>query len=135
MTRSLPPGALPFIATVIVFSTVAMANVPVAIWLDGAPKHAQRLVPAHEQVPDTAAPVRQRAVNAGERARCAACGVVQAIRRIDAAGDTAETYEFTVRLRDGSIRVSSDASQAKWRAGDSIILIGGVNPAAQITEH
>jgi hypothetical protein len=57
--------------------------------------------------------------------------VVQAIRRIAAAGDTPESYEFTVRLRDGSIRLSSDASRAKWRAGDNIMLIGGANPAGQ----
>ena len=115
MTYSLPPGALPFIATVIVFSTVAMANVPITAWLDGAPEHAQRLVPVKARV----------------RTRCAACGVVQAIRRIDAAGDMPESYEFTVRLRDGSIRVSSVASQAKWRSGDNIMLIGGANPASQ----
>ena len=42
-----------------------------------------------------------------------------------------ESYEFTVRLRDGSIRVSSDASRAKWRAGDNIMLIGGTNPVGQ----
>jgi hypothetical protein len=124
MTYSLPPGALPFIAAVIVFSTVAMANVPVAIWLDSAPEHAKRPEPAREPVPETAAPAGEREVTSGMRTRCAACGVVKSIRRIDAAGDTPESYEFTVRLRDGSIRVSSDASQAKWRAGDNIILIG-----------
>src|SRR6185369_1970864 len=125
MTRSLPPGALPFIATVIVFSTVAMANVPIATWLDAAPQHAQRLVIAQEPVPEAAAPM----VKARSRARCASCGVVQAIRRVDAAGDAPASYEFTVRLRDGSIRLISDASQAKWRAGDNIMLIGGANPA------
>jgi len=129
MTRSLPPGALPFIATVIVFSTVAMANVPIATWLDDAPQHAQRLVIAQEPVPEAAAPMGAPTVKAHSRARCAACGVVQAIRRVDAAGDAPASYEFTVRLRDGSIRLISDASQAKWRAGDNIMLIGGANPA------
>src|SRR6185369_4124698 len=131
MTRSLPPGALPLIATVIVFSTVAMANVPIATWLDGAPQHVQRLVPAQEPVPEAAAPLGERTVKARVRARCPACGVVHAIRRIDAVGDMPASYEFTVRLRDGSIRLSSDASQAKWRAGDNIMLIGGANPAGQ----
>jgi hypothetical protein len=121
MTHSLPPVALPLIAAVIVFSTVAMANVPAMSWLDNAPGQARRLAPAPEPAPQT-----DRV-----RTRCAACGVVQAIRRIDAAGDTPESYEFIVSLRDGSIRVSTDASQAKWRAGDNIILIGGANPAAQ----
>ena len=131
MTHSLPPGALPFFATVIVFSTVAMANVPITAWLDGAPEHAQRLVPAQEPAPETAAPVGERAVKARGRTRCAACGVVQTIRRVDAAGVMPASYEFTVRLRDGSTRVIPDASQAIWRAGDSIMLIGGANPASQ----
>jgi hypothetical protein len=121
MTHSLPPVALPLIAAVIVFSTVAMANVPATGWLDRAPDQARRLLPAPAPESQT-----ERV-----RTRCAACGVVQAIRRIDAAGDTPESYEFIVSLRDGSIRVSTDASQAKWRAGDNIILIGGANPAAQ----
>ena len=130
MTHSLPPGVLPFIASVIVFSTVAVANVPVTIWLDRAPEHAQRLEPAREPDPETTATTEQPTVRKSVRTRCAACGVVQAIRRIDAAGDTPESYEFTVRLRDGSLRVSSEPSQAKWRAGDNIILIGAAKPAA-----
>jgi hypothetical protein len=129
MTYSLPPGALPFIATVIVFSTVAMANVPVAVWLDGAPQQAQRLVPAQEPAPEAAASPYQSAVKARVRARCLGCGVVQAIRRIEAVGGVPESYEFTVRLRDGSVRVSSEPSQSKWRAGDNIILIGTAKSA------
>jgi len=130
MTHSLPPGALPFIATVIVFSTAALANVPISAWLGGATEHAQRLVPVQEPALETATPVGERAVRARGRTRCAGCGVIQAIRRIDAAGAMPASYEFTVRLRDGSIRVSSDASQARWRAGDNIMLIGGVKPAS-----
>jgi hypothetical protein len=130
MTHSLPPRALPFIAAVIVFSTLAMANVPVADWLDGVPDQAQRLVPAQEPVPEMAESMDQRAVKARVRTRCATCGVVQAIRRIEAVGDVPESYEFTVRLRDGSVRVSSEPSLAKWRAGDNIILIGTAKPAA-----
>jgi hypothetical protein len=119
------------IATVIVFSTVAIANVPIATWMDGAPQHAPQLVPAREPVPESAAPMGERTVKARVRTRCAACGVVQAIRRVDATGDAPESYEFTVRLRDGSTRVSTDASQARWRAGDNVMLIGGANPAGQ----
>jgi hypothetical protein len=49
----------------------------------------------------------------------------------DAVGALPATYEFTVRLRDGSTRLSSDASQSNWRAGDAIMLIGGVSSAIQ----
>jgi hypothetical protein len=128
--RSLPQAALWFSVAVVVFSILAVANVPVAAWLEGAPQHAQRMT--GEPVPETATSPDQDAGKARVRTRCASCGVVQAIRRIAPMGDRPETYEFTVRLRDGSIRVSRDANQAKWRAGDSIVLIGGANPAGQM---
>jgi hypothetical protein len=127
--RSLPQAALWFSGAVVVFSILAVANVPVRVWLDGAPQHVQRLTA--EPVPETEAFPDQDAGSTRVRARCPACGVVQGIRRIAAAGDRPESYEFTVRLRDGSIRVSRDASQAKWHAGDNIMLIGGASPAGQ----
>jgi outer membrane lipoprotein SlyB len=37
------------------------------------------------------------------------------------------TYEFTVRLADGSSRVLNDASPARWRSGERVILIDGAN--------
>lgn len=112
----------PIFAAAVVFSTAAMAGAP-AGWLHGT-----------QERPDVAAAVVP-ALAAGEsssraRARCATCGIVETIRRIEAAGELAAGYEFTVRLRDGSTRVSSDASQAKWRIGDSIMLIGGAKPPA-----
>ena len=133
MTHSLPAGALPFIAAaVIVFSTVAMANVPVTGWLDGMPQRAHRLLGAYEPAPEAQALPARREIKTHRRTRCEGCGVVQAIQHIDALGDTPESYEFTVRLHDGSTRVSTEASQAKWRAGDNIILIGGTNLAGQL---
>jgi hypothetical protein len=122
--RSLHPAALPFLAGVVVFGTVAMANVPVARWLGNSPEQAQRL-PMQEPAADDGA------VKARVRTRCEACGVVQAIRRIDPVGELPAVYEFTVRLRDGSTRLSSNASQAKWRAGDAIMLIGGAGALTQ----
>jgi len=127
--RSLPQAALWFSVAVVVFSALAVANVPAGAWLDGGPQHAQRL--GEEPVPETAASPDQDAARARVRTRCAACGVIQAIRRIAPVGDRPESYEFTVRLRDGSIRLSNNASRAKWRAGDNIMLIGGANPAGQ----
>lgn len=128
--RSLPAAALPFVAAVVVFSTVAVANVPVTGWLDGSPEQAQRL-PAQAPDAEAAATLGEGGSKARAKTRCDACGVVQAIRRIDQVGDLPAAYEFTVRLRDGSTRLSSNASPAKWRVGDPIMLIGGANPAGQ----
>lgn len=61
----------------------------------------------------------------GLRTRCAGCGFVESIRHVEAAGLVPAAYEFTVRMRDGSVRTSSDSSAAKWLVGDRIILVGG----------
>ena len=126
-------AALPCLVAVVVSSAVALANVPVALRLDSPPEPARQL-PALDPLPESLAlaPAASKAViRARVRTRCEACGVVEAIRRIDAVGNLPPAYEFTVRLRDGSTRLSTDASQAKWRAGDQIMLIGGFNAAGQ----
>jgi hypothetical protein len=64
------------------------------------------------------------------RKHCAGCGFVQSIRHVGAAGLLPAAYEFTVRMRDGSVRTSSDASEGRWRVGDRIILVGGPTAAA-----
>jgi hypothetical protein len=64
------------------------------------------------------------------RRRCDTCGTVEAIRRVEAAGDLPQAYEFTVRLRDGSSRVSRADSASNWRAGDRVMLIGGARSSA-----
>ena len=60
--------------------------------------------------------------------RCDSCGVVESMSHTLATGDQPASYEFTVRLRDGSSRVSSVASAGKWNIGDHIMLIGGPGP-------
>lgn len=58
------------------------------------------------------------------RADCAVCGVVEQIRPVENPNGPA-TFEFTVRMRDGSARVSVAQSADSWRRGDRIMLIGG----------
>lgn len=58
------------------------------------------------------------------RADCATCGVVEHIRSVEGPNGAA-TFEFTVRLRDGSARMSQVDSAGSWRPGDRIMLIGG----------
>ena len=59
------------------------------------------------------------------RSRCGSCGTVAAITRHEPTAARAAFYEFTVRLRDGSTRVSSMASPFTWKVGDKIMLLGG----------
>ena len=67
----------------------------------------------------------------GVRTRCPGCGFVESIRHVEAVGLVPAAYEFTVRMRDGSVRTSSDSTAAKWLVGDRIILVGG----PKVTAH
>lgn len=60
------------------------------------------------------------------RRRCEACGRVQSIRRIEATSTAPESFEFTVRLYDGTVRMNSSVTAGNWQAGDPIILLGGI---------
>ena len=85
-------------------------------------------------------------------ARCAECGVIVSMRKIErhkeepgpgaagsgAAGNrdesrltAARNYEFTVRMDDGSSRVIEAAYAAAWRRGERLIVIAGAIPSHQ----
>ena len=85
-------------------------------------------------------------------ARCAECGVIVSMRKIErhkedpgpgaagsgAAGNrdesrltAARNYEFTVRMADGSSRVIEAAYAAAWRRGERLIVIAGAIPSHQ----
>jgi hypothetical protein len=129
--RSLHPVAFTSVVAVVVFNTVALANVPVARWLDSSRERAEQEPAALRLEPAAALLPAAGEGAARARKRCEACGVIQSIRRIEPTGVLPASYEFTVRLRDGSIRLSSNLSQAKWRAGDAIMLLGGISSVDQ----
>jgi hypothetical protein len=63
-------------------------------------------------------------LSAAKVVRCRSCGIVEQVRVLPR--DAAATgYELTVRFRDGSRRRSNHSDDAGWRAGDSILLLGG----------
>lgn len=80
--------------------------------------------------------------------RCAECGVIESTREIEtpdektagnapgriAAGNRGaieakpiRNYEITIRLRDGSRRVITDAHPARWRHGERVQVIAGAD--------
>lgn len=80
--------------------------------------------------------------------RCAECGVIESVREVAASGDAAaakapgrssagsrggfevnllRSYEITIRLQDGSMRVVRDARPANWRHGEPVTVIAGVD--------
>lgn len=126
--RAMPHWAAALVVVAVASSTVAMANVP-ASWLGGA---VQALDGQEAVLRAAAAPALGQPADTGNararKTRCAGCGVIQAIRRIEPAGDLPAAYEFTVRLYNGSMHISSSATQDKWRSGDRIMFIGGIAP-------
>jgi hypothetical protein len=61
------------------------------------------------------------------RTPCAECGVIESLRQIDTHGEySAEStkgYEFTIRFRDGSRRVYTEATPRAWRLGSQVRVI------------
>jgi hypothetical protein len=79
--------------------------------------------------------------------RCFGCGMIESARQIEAsdeksgvkasgrisagnpgeiAGKPVGKYAITIRLQDGSLRVITDANPARWRPGERVTLIGGM---------
>ena len=80
--------------------------------------------------------------------KCAHCGVIESTQEIEAPWDRTAVdasgrlmlctrvgdgrkpvrgREITIRLRDGSMRVIKDAKPAKWRHGEQVTIIAGLN--------
>jgi len=58
--------------------------------------------------------------------RCPNCGWIEAKRELaPLAGDphAPRIYEYTLRMRDGSMRVFQETLPTSWRVGDRIVLI------------
>ena len=103
-----------------------LASVPQA-WLQGAGEGASAPAAATAAADEPAGPIDGDARGRGG-SRCTSCGIVESVSRVDAGpGAASESYEFTVRMRDGTARVSRMDSAADWRSGDRIMLIGGAS--------
>lgn len=112
--------------------TLAAASMPAVGWASNAvnPTSVTHRGPA--VLADTMPEPRVAEGITARSTRCNTCGVVEVVRTREAAGTALAGYELTVRFRDGSRRLSSHADGAGWRAGDSIMLIGGTRLADRI---
>jgi hypothetical protein len=85
------------------------------------------VMPAPEAAVAIAAPAgplpASQAVIASDRT-CATCGFMKTIRRTDPVTGV-PAYQFSVRMRDGSTRDSTETTRGRWIEGDRVILIGG----------
>jgi hypothetical protein len=113
--RALPYASFTLVIAVVVTCGVGIANMP-ASWANAAEGPS---VDADAPAAAAALPSAAAAVAVAVR------GVVQSIRPLEPVADQPAQFEFTVRLRDGSTRVSRTVGRAKWHSGDRIFLMGG----------
>jgi hypothetical protein len=78
---------------------------------------------------DPAAGAQRPPAAAAAKTKCPACGFVASVRRLKARGDIPETYEITLRLRDGSTHVLTEATPGNWRRGQRVVFIAGERPS------
>lgn len=91
------------------------------VWIAAAPAGPPAVAGALLAVPSVESVTDRLDDGPGQvrRGRCATCGFVVGIRELQPAG-----FEFTVRLRDGSMRISKSASRGTWHIGDAVMLMG-----------
>lgn len=106
------------------FSSVAMSGVAILQWFHGPSEPITGGIFAPGQFSATTG--LSDVVQALVKPRCEECGVVDSNRRLAATGDTPGTYEITVRMSDGSMRILNDSRPASLRPGERIVLIGGL---------
>ncbi len=121
-----PGGALSGVAAAVRARPLAAATVTAALVLGMAwvaAGSSPQLPDALAAVPSPVRVVNLLADEPGDvrRGRCATCGVVVGIRESPSSG-----FEFTVRLRGGSTRISNAATRGTWHIGDAVMLMGGV---------
>lgn len=123
--------AFPFTAFALVIAVVLTCGVGIADMPSSWAKAAD--VPLVQQDAPTTAPVATADLASGAAAAHtgvrAAWGVVETITPLQAVADRPDEFDFTVRLRDRSARVTRTIGRAKWHVGDRIMLMDGSGPS------
>jgi hypothetical protein len=81
-------------------------------------------------VPAVAPPAEVESVIVAAQ-RCRQCGWIESKRQIVSSAadpDSLGTYEYTLRMTDGSSRVFRETLPATWRLGERLTLIEGARP-------
>jgi hypothetical protein len=112
----------------ILFSTLAIAHVPITRWFQST--FGADAAVAQESAAEASAALQDDLpvpAAAPATARCEDCGIIQSVRTVAAAGKSPAIYEVTVRMGNGTTHVLSDEHPANWHRGERIKLIGGRN--------
>jgi hypothetical protein len=57
--------------------------------------------------------------------RCSSCGTVESVRFMPGVDGLPDSFQFRIRLRDGTAHDSTEAQAGNWKAGDRVLLLGG----------
>jgi hypothetical protein len=126
---------------IILSSTAAIAHI--MEWFPAPAVGSDEIRALDESSPAIApGPSARAAGRSRSKSNCSGCGVIVSIREVGN-NDTAaskpaglfaniqarpgKSYEFSIRLRDGSSRVITDANPAAWRVGERVHVIDSVN--------
>ncbi len=96
------------------------------LWMPGADREVETV---------DAAPLAAQAAPAPSinRRQCDECGVITRMRRVEATQAQPAHYVFVVRMRDGSLRESTEPVAGRWQEGDRVILIGSPTDAPAVS--
>jgi len=121
-TTGLPTAAMTGLLAILAFGVISTVTSAHELDVPGV------LAPA-ELAPEIA-PVVPNALAARSRSRCDECGTVESMHRVDPGQGMPAYYDIAVRLRDGSLRHSQDASPGRWQVGDRAMAMGGASGRA-----
>lgn len=108
------------LAALLVTSLFAVSATPA---MTPAPREivpVQEAIAAAVATPATAAVLKARA-----RRGCKCWGELLDIRRIEASTTAPASFEFTVRMYDGSLHTTPSTTLGSWRVGDRIYVASG----------
>jgi hypothetical protein len=121
-----PNAAFALVTVAVLVCGVGIANMPSSRARAAAAPLAEQDAPAQA----AAAPADRPAQVAADHAtgRAPRWGILESIEALPLVADRPGEFEFTVRLRDRSARVTHTVGRAQWQVGDRIMLLGGGPP-------
>ncbi len=112
-------GLLPALSARAWWCTTLFACVSATVLMAFGPTDDQSSPPAEVVA------AAQATVQAPQKPSVISHGIVEAIRELPAeAGSGERQFEMTIRMRDGTQRISNEKGSARWQAGDRVQLIG-----------
>jgi hypothetical protein len=121
-----PNAAFALVTVAVLVCGVGIANMPSSRARAAAAPLVEQQPPAQA----TAAPADRSVRVAADHATDgpARWGILESIEALPLVADRPGEFEFTVRLRDRSARVTRTVGRAQWHVGDRIMLLGGGAP-------